>query len=202
MRMLFRTFSAFESPDVWKRAKYDEQGRRIYTLDDLGKQIIYSDKIRYNSRCKLGFDAYDERILSRELGWKQLFMDCAKFARDYFEIGFVTFLRDGGGSSIMTENAYLNAYDKIKSPNSFYIFFNARPTHVSNDKNVVTVGYDQYAFERDQNSVVVWNLDRFAFLNNSDITLWGIRHDTNQNNSVTGDEMVGIRGERTIYAIH
>ena len=200
MRMLFRTFSSFESPDSWKRAKYDDDGNRIYSLDDLGMQIIYSEKIRYNSRCKLGFDSYNERPLSSEIDWKDLFRECVKFAQDYFEVGFVTFF-DGKESSILTEHAYLNAYNKIADPNSFYIFFNARPAHIGNENNVVRVGYDEYAFIYDPDSVIVWNLDRFAFLAKNDRTLWGIRHDTNRNNSVTGDEMVGVCGEETVFAI-
>lgn len=202
MSMHFRSFDAYESPDAWKRAKYDENGKRIYTLDDLGKQIIYSRTIHFNPYCKLGVERYDERLLSRELGWKSIFMECVKFARDHEVIGFVTFVDDESKQAcILTEHAYLNAYEKIASPNSFYIFFNARPERIGNKKNVLTVGYDQYALVRDLNSVIVWNLDRFAFLSSENMTFWGIRHDTDRENSVTGDIMVGVCGEKVVHVV-
>jgi hypothetical protein len=82
------------------------------------------------------------------------------------------------------------------------VLFNARPTAVSYYGNIVAIGRDYYSLERDQNSIIVWNLDRYKDIGLDGYTLWGIKHDTGRCTSNTDDVMVGLENGKIKYAIH
>ena len=207
MRMLFRTFSGYEDFSVITLDDYinlcNRHWRLAHAPRELGIEVVYSETEKLNSRCLLGADHYGECNLSEEPDWRKLFVDAAKFASEYFEIGCVT-LNDMSDENcrpeILTESAYLNAYKNCLGYNSFYILFNARPIRVCRD-NIITIGRDRYSLERDQGSAIVWNLDKYADLDLSDYTLWGIEHNTKSSASCTDDVMVGLRDGKKFYAI-
>lgn len=208
MRMLFRTFSGYEDPSVISASGYSFAYRGVGygslpCADKAGVQVIYSDKLRLNSRCYLGFDHYAEHNLEKEPDFEKLFIEAAKFASEYFEIGCVTLdfgkTRD---SEILTENVYMNAYAGRPADESLFVLFNARPTAASYSGNIVAIGRDYYSLERDQNSIIVWNLDRYKDIALDGYTLWGIKHDTGRCTSNTDDVMVGLENGKIKYAIH
>ena len=176
--MYFRSFNAFEKPIYWERSEFDKNGERIYTLDDLGKEIVYSEKIKFNPFCLLGELHYHEVRMADEKNWQVLF----KY-------------------SILTQTADVNAYSELRTMSSFLIFFNARPSRIGIKEDVVTVGYDRYSFENRPGSIIVWDLDKYRDLNLDGFTLWGIRQNTGVDYSLTDDEFVGIKNGEEIFAV-
>ena len=200
--MYFRSFNAFEKPIYWERSEFDKNGERIYTLDDLGKEIVYSEKIKFNPFCLLGELHYHEVRMADEKNWQVLFKKYAEYAREYLEIGFVTFYDEESEQySILTQTADVNAYSELRTMSSFLIFFNARPSRIGIKEDVVTVGYDRYSFENRPGSIIVWDLDKYRDLNLDGFTLWGIRQNTGVDYSLTDDEFVGIKNGEEIFAV-
>lgn len=203
MRMLFRSFIGLEkssSLDFYKNEIKDEQD---FTLDDLGKEIVYSDSIRMNSRCLLGCDHYHEKTLFAADGWRSKFAEWAEYMRSCSDIGCITFCdKDFKNKFILTDNVFMNAYSGLGNISSFFIIFNARPSRAIGGDQVLTVGYDKYSLVRDSDSIIVWNLDHFADVHLGGYTFWGIRHGTEHGYSHTDDELVGVRSDgREVFAI-
>ncbi len=193
--MLFRSFLGFEKTDKVVMPIYDDE--KTYTLDDLGKQVIYSKDIKLNSRCLLGADSYREAPLT-DFNWHAEFAEWVKYMDTCFDIGCMTFRSK---HAILTDKVYLNAYSSLSHDNSFYIIFHARPSRPINCENILTVGYDKYSFVHDRYSIVVWNLDHFVDMNLKDYTFWGIRQGTRHGVSATDDEFVGLKDGEEVFAI-
>ena len=205
MRMYFRTFNGYENYEqlVNKRIGIPNFFHSEETVNDdgLGHEILYSDTERLNSFCAVSGDKYLNFPLSHHDNWRNIFRECRDFMKDYATIGCLTLCcSDRGKTFIATEYAPTNAYSAKYGNNPFYIIFNARPTGFRS-VNPVAIGKDHYSLELDMSSVIVWNLDKYAAVNDGSFTLWGFKHDVKNGTSVTGDDLVGIKGSDIKYAI-
>ena len=130
-----------------------------------------------------------------------MFRECRDFMKDFATIGCLTIcFSDRDEKFIATEYAPTNAYEKKYNDNPFYIIFNARPTGLRSENSII-VGKDHYSLELDTSSVIVWNLDKYSEVNDGSCILWGFKHDAKNGSSVTGDDLVGIKGDDMEFAI-
>lgn len=210
MRMYFRTFGDFECPPMkhyYDRPFRDEPKFLHHDLipDDLGRGIMYSKEIDFNSRCRNNGFGYHEYYLRDHDNWRKFFEEMLMFMCGYMEIGCATFSVGDGDehkSFIVTEHANLNAYSsysKNGGTNPFFIIFNAMPTK-ERYNNFLRVGYDRYPVACNQKSVIVWNLDDYIDMPClKDFTIWGIKHDA-MGASRTNDILVGVKNGEFVYA--
>ncbi|MCQ2570769.1 MAG: hypothetical protein MJ154_00765 [Candidatus Saccharibacteria bacterium] len=204
--MFFRTFGDFENPP--KKHLYDfwQESEKLPHIDgipdNLGKGIIFSDSINFNSRCSIHGDHYREYNMKEHDNWRSFFADTLKFMCEYPDIGVATFHTGYDTSTyyVVTEHASLNAYKPFGKGgiNPFFIIFNAMPTK-NRFNNYLRVGYDRYAIDCNQKSVIVWNLDDYKDLPClEDFTIWGVEHGA-KGDSQSGDVLVGYKNGEYIY---
>jgi hypothetical protein len=205
MRKLFITFNGDKEDELGRVRIRANSGRneRVHTLDDLGKEVIYSSSINYNRLCQTANRHYGVHVLSESADPYALLKECAVFAAEYPEIGFVMFDdRDANISSTLAERVYTNAYSGIESMNYFYIMFNARPRPCNCYGRKLTFGYDHYSVVYDPGSIIVWNLEHFADYCDGEYQLWGICQNTNSGLSATDDVLTSIRRGVQTFALH
>lgn len=174
MGMLFRTFNGYIRDDK----KWD------FTVpsnpdDGPGLGIVYSWSYDYNLYCFNGGRGYYEHCLRDYNDWRKTFKESLDFMRQYEEIGCATITTEQGSrhkSKIVTEYVNFPIYDGYKGIDSFYVIFNACPA-VHGRSHFVKIGKSIYSLKLDFDSVIVWNLEKYADLEClKDFTIWGI-HD-------------------------
>lgn len=205
MRMLFRTFNGYEDYEkmINKRIgipnfyHFEESVKD----DGLGHKIIHSNEDVLNLFCEPIGEHYHSFQISKHDDWRNIFRECRDFMKDFTTIGCLTIcFSDRDEKFIATEYVPTNAYEKKYNDNPFYIIFNARPTGLRSENSII-VGKDHYSLELDTSSVIVWNLDKYSEVNDGSCMLWGFKHDAKNGSSVTGDDLVGIKGDDMEFAI-
>ena len=198
MKKYFRTFSGYmREEDVMRentlRLMKPKRTQGEYDLMPPGPEIVYSKTKDFNQFCGCCGHHYDEKPLYLSSSWQDTFFEAAEFASEYPEIGFVTFFNDKDNiTSIVTECTSFHAYLGYADVKSFLVFFNARPSRVNSYTNNVLVGRDQYSFNFEPGSIIVWDFCKYACLPLGDYKIWGIRHGLKNTVSRTDDELVGL----------